>query len=474
MLSHPLLWLPSFTPRRLPGLALWLDAQRSPITLAAGMAADFELATLEYLSRADNASLSLTGAHTIAIWVKSETQVASMGLIGKWDANGNQKGYLLELGGTANRVTYAISADGAANSVALVANTFGDLSAGTLYLIVGTYDGVNATVYVNTTANTTAYSSGVFDNTAAFEIGNYDAAVDHPYDGVAQCAGVWGRGLTAAEVTTLYNGGVPLSYAQLQAAGLGGAASLVSYWELNELSGTRKDLHGSNDLTDNNTVTQAAGTALNAVSAWNDLSGNAKHALQTTQAARPVYRINQQGGRPGLRTDAVDDFLSIANLALNAYHTIFVVGTFTTVAPAIAELGTNPNVSDGQTFYGNNGPFLVRRTVKNAADEASDWFGSAAAIGTVVYDGVISNASSVRGRAYKNGTALTLTDTADTDNPANTVSTLTYYIGSRAGTSVFTDGVWQAIIVYNRALTDSERRKVLRWLSREYGVALTG
>lgn len=35
--------------------------------------------------------------------------------------------------------------------------------------------------------------------------------------------------------------------------------SLISYWKLGEASGTRVDSHGSNDLTDNNTVLSAAG-----------------------------------------------------------------------------------------------------------------------------------------------------------------------------------------------------------------------
>src|SRR5437868_1055887 len=34
---------------------------------------------------------------------------------------------------------------------------------------------------------------------------------------------------------------------------------LVSYWPLNETSGTRLDVHGANHLTDNNTVTRALG-----------------------------------------------------------------------------------------------------------------------------------------------------------------------------------------------------------------------
>lgn len=40
--------------------------------------------------------------------------------------------------------------------------------------------------------------------------------------------------------------------------------NLVAYWKLEEASGTRDDSHGSNDLADNNTVTQAAGKVGNA------------------------------------------------------------------------------------------------------------------------------------------------------------------------------------------------------------------
>ncbi len=41
-------------------------------------------------------------------------------------------------------------------------------------------------------------------------------------------------------------------------------ANLVAFWELEEASGSRADARGSNTLTDNNTVTQAAGKVGNA------------------------------------------------------------------------------------------------------------------------------------------------------------------------------------------------------------------
>lgn len=40
--------------------------------------------------------------------------------------------------------------------------------------------------------------------------------------------------------------------------------SLVSYWKLDEASGTRNDSHGANNLTDNNTVTSTTGKISNA------------------------------------------------------------------------------------------------------------------------------------------------------------------------------------------------------------------
>jgi len=54
--------------------------------------------------------------------------------------------------------------------------------------------------------------------------------------------------------TSLYNSGRGKSYSDLTTAEKVG---LVSYWNLDEASGNRADSHGSNTLTDNNTVTSA-------------------------------------------------------------------------------------------------------------------------------------------------------------------------------------------------------------------------
>jgi hypothetical protein len=59
-------------------------------------------------------------------------------------------------------------------------------------------------------------------------------------------------------------------------------ASLISYWELEEASSTRFDSHGANDLTDNSTVTQAAGVQGNAA----DFESSNTEYLSITDAAQ--------------------------------------------------------------------------------------------------------------------------------------------------------------------------------------------
>lgn len=57
--------------------------------------------------------------------------------------------------------------------------------------------------------------------------------------------------------------------------------NLVSYWELEEASGTRNDAHGTNHLTDNNTVTQGTGKVGNAA----DFEDTASEYLSITDNA---------------------------------------------------------------------------------------------------------------------------------------------------------------------------------------------
>ena len=83
-------------------------------------------------------------------------------------------------------------------------------------------------------------------------IGDRSTSPTSPMDGNIVSVGMWSGVLAASEVQSLYNNGVGKYYSSLTAAEKVG---LVSYWNLDEVSGTRADSFGTNTLTDNNTVT---------------------------------------------------------------------------------------------------------------------------------------------------------------------------------------------------------------------------
>jgi hypothetical protein len=74
--------------------------------------------------------------------------------------------------------------------------------------------------------------------------------------------GLWNVRLGTPEITSLFASGNGKRYADLTTAEKVG---LVSYWNLDEVSGQRNDSHGTNHLTDNNTV----GSVINAGGAMN-------------------------------------------------------------------------------------------------------------------------------------------------------------------------------------------------------------
>jgi hypothetical protein len=103
----------------------------------------------------------------------------------------------------------------------------------------------------------TGVSVNGYTASTAFRVGgSMPGLVD--LTGLVSEAGFWSRVRDQAERNGIYNSGNGKSYADLTAAEKVG---LVSYWNLDEASGTRVDSHGANDLTDNNTVGSETATA---------------------------------------------------------------------------------------------------------------------------------------------------------------------------------------------------------------------
>ena len=171
-----------------------------------GSGCDFERDDARKLEIVDNASLSLTGAMTIGCWLKAESVGITATLMSKWFTTTSQRSYLCRQMST-NVLQFFVSSNGTTNT-SIMATTLGAISAGTWYYFLAGYDLTNIWIQPNGgTRDSTAFSAGIFDGTAAFAIG-YETT--NFFDGVIDEVSIWNRSLSTAEGAQMWNGGYGL------------------------------------------------------------------------------------------------------------------------------------------------------------------------------------------------------------------------------------------------------------------------
>jgi len=165
----------------------------------------FTSANSEYLSHADSADLSTT--RMVAAWVKATTLTAGMVIVLYWSVSpSQQRSWRLWWDSSTGKFKYEVSGDGIV-STSIQATTFGTPVTNVLYFVAGWIDTTGNTLNIsinNGTVNSVAYSSGILNSTATFDIGARGAASDF-WNGLIDEVGVWNRPLTAIELTRLYN-----------------------------------------------------------------------------------------------------------------------------------------------------------------------------------------------------------------------------------------------------------------------------
>lgn len=196
---------------------------------------------------------------------------------------------------------------------------------------------------------------------------------------------------------------------------------LVSYWSLNEASGTRLDRHGTNHLTDNNTVGQAAG--------------------KVGQAAQFVA--------------ANSEYLSISdNASLRAGNTSFTIAAWVWA-------DSYPNGSNTRIVAKNNGPTNMCYDLSFGSFTISDASGTNAAVNNNwvqtagIWRYIIAwrdrDAGSINSQ-INNGT-VTTTNTAVIPNTSNA----TFMIGNTQVAGRYWDGRLDEVVFWRRVLTATER-----------------
>lgn len=266
---------------------------------------DLESSSSQYASITDasQTGLDITGDMTIEAWVKLESQPADTDsdyvIVSKYDSGGNQRGFTFSYRKIASTPSFQLttSSDGSTANQCEFSYT---LQTGVWYHIAGVYDASAGSleVYVNglSAGTDTGGATSIYNNTAPFSIGrrlsggstagSFDGLIDEVrmwndirtaqeiqdnlgkelVGNEAGLVGYWklnndytdstanGNDLTATN-SPVFSTDVPFDGSETNISDSTTlTTNLVSYWKLDEESGTRADAHSSNDLTDNNTV----------------------------------------------------------------------------------------------------------------------------------------------------------------------------------------------------------------------------
>lgn len=194
------------------------------------------------LADASQVGLDITGPVTVEAWVKIEDTDGAVQAIAGKDGGAGQRGYSLRWGGT-NTISFLVSNDGTATTT-LVGNTA--LSTNTWYHLTVVYDGANLNAYVNGSPDVapSAYSSGIFDNTAPVAIGGRGASgITDGADVLVDDVRIYNYARTPKQIIEDMNAGHPAPGSPV--------GSAAGYWKLDEGFGTTAQDNNSlnNDLT---------------------------------------------------------------------------------------------------------------------------------------------------------------------------------------------------------------------------------
>jgi len=185
--------------------------------------ADFERANTEYLSISDASQTGLdltsTGDFSLSQWIKFESidDSNAQPQFVKWQNSGDQRSYFISLSVTSGNdygVFYGSTNGTDPSAWGGGTGVIGSgVSIGSCYHFVWTHKGGEShyKLWINGTYVTKLTSaSAIYNGTAPVQIGGDQ--IGGYLDGVIDEVTIWSTELSTSSISTLYNGGVPLSY----------------------------------------------------------------------------------------------------------------------------------------------------------------------------------------------------------------------------------------------------------------------
>ena len=257
------------------------------------------------------------------------------------------------------------------------------------------------------------------------------------------------------------------------------------------------------DASVSGSLYQSSGGTLNATSTdnpvgyWADQSGLGNNATQATSGARPLLKLNNQNGLPGLYLDGTNGFITASIAGLQSLSALTVMMVCKPVATAAADTNTAAFFAFGNVGAASGSyPAISGLSVNSSSSLLSgeylacvvDKSGTTGRLGSSAYRRAASTCSVIAGEFTSSGTAVYANNSQQTLDLASGVTATTSSSPSATGYAIDNDmhlgalrvsGVLtpqpaitlHEVLVYNRALTSGERTSLWSYLSTKWGIA---
>lgn len=210
------------------------------------------------------------------------------------------------------------------------------------------------------------------------------------------------------------------------------------------------------------------------VQQWNDLSGLENHASQGDATKRPTYNASGLNGLPTVSFNGTTDFLQClnpANFNINQ-PTLFVVGRWNSIEGAFC----------GKADYNQSGNNF--RKLQLWAHSSSDirWYAGTNAMSTAETAATTTNwniygvLAQLNNLTVINVNGVDATKTGTIDNTTLNSAAFVVGAGGPSNSNLGADFVQADIakvILFNRILTDWQKRGVIDYLANKWGITVT-
>jgi hypothetical protein len=192
------------------------DGTIGSVTGVVGVAANHAANNSDSLYHPDDAAFDVTGDLTVAGWINSSSLSGSCAIIGKINGSGvDERSYLLYR--SLDKLRFLVCSDGTSGGNTIVEST-ASISTSTWYFVVGVFKANDVVeLWVDGASAVTPVSAPALlhSGTARLELFSFnEGTISTPPAYLDQVA-IWSRALSTSEISTLYNSGSGVAYADL-------------------------------------------------------------------------------------------------------------------------------------------------------------------------------------------------------------------------------------------------------------------